>query len=167
MKSRLLFFLAFSTLFLPVATLAQSRPSGAIVGGIEVAAAGDTSTVEVQAAAEVDGGKGIFITYIAPNAADTAKSYCFTIDDASTIDGSIDVLTPTFKFGPAPLTSVVRTGLNLAGVLPGEGCFAQQRYPYFVAEHPIFVPAGKFFTVRRLTVNADCDVIIGFVEAQR
>lgn len=149
----------------PAAAFAQAtRPSGAVANVQVAAVAAQTSIAEIEASASGKGIVLIYITYDAPNA------YGLTIDSASLITASSATITPTFVFGTTGvLTSTLREGRNAAGLVPVEGAFLLQSIGYVdqpdsLSQLPIYVPPGKFVTMRRTTVNTALNVTIGWVE---
>lgn len=148
---------------------APQRTRGAYVNVKSAAATGDTSGMELETSAD---GDGIYIHYVA---VDRTSSYGMTIGDASLLDQAVGVVTPTCVFGEGAMTTVIRRGQDSAGALPAEGDWifnasvaAGDGFGISVlVDGNIYVPAGKFVTIRRLTVNTASDVSIGFSEALR
>jgi hypothetical protein len=164
-SSRIASFLVALVLLLPVAAFAQSRDSGAVVNVMIAAVALQNSGMEIEAAAT---GNGIFIFYITSDDSPGNSQYVYTIDDASVFDISVAEITPTFKFGPNALTSTIREGrVEVGGTIGRAPQFPRGRLPWIMSQHPVFVPAGKFFSARRRTVNTAFDATVGFYEAQR
>lgn len=142
-----------------------ARPSGAIVTGHVAAVAGDTGGVELETSSS---GNGIILHMVTVDAGD---SYGVTITDTTFLDTSIVVLTPSFKFGQATLTTIARKGIDGTGSVPVDGAFFvngtnASAGAGFIGAFPVFVPPGKFISVRRAAVNVAVSVTIGFTEIQ-
>lgn len=126
------------------------------------AVAGDTSGAAIEAAA---GGKGVMVTRYEPVEGDDTG---VKLTDAAVLDAGLATVTPSIVSDPdAVLTTVVRTGVEAAGLLP-----MPPDYLYHAASAgnlifpscEIFVPPGKFLTFLRTTVNAAFVASMGFTE---
>ncbi len=151
--------------FASVAGAQPVRPSGAIITVSIAAAAGDTSGAELEVSSS---GNGIILHYIT---VDVAQAYAVTISSTTFFDTSIAVITPTFKFGRATLTTIVREGIDGAGAVPADGDFflngtGSSTGTSFTGSFPVVILPGQFVTVRRTVVNTAADVTFGFVEIQ-
>ena len=149
---------------------APQRTRGAYVNVLSAAASGDTSGMELETSSD---GDGIYIHYVST---DFQRAYAMTIGDASLFDQAVGVVTPTCVFGEGALDTIVRRGQDSAGALPSEGDWIFNASPGAASDGfgqtvldgaNIYVLAGKFVTIRRLTVNAAANVSIGFSEALR
>ena len=148
---------------------APQRTRGAYVNVQMAAAAGDSSGMEIETLIAASDGLGIFIEYIG---VDIAHAYGMTISAASLFDQAVAVITPTCIFGVGALTSIVREGQDSAGAVAGEGDFlftngaaASAPFGNFAFSGSIYVPAGKFVTIRRTAVNLAANITVGFSEA--
>lgn len=144
------------------------QPSGAYVSAdFAAGGVGTTAGFELEV-----GGHGLFLWHVVPQA---LNQYGMTISDTSFLDTGVTPISPLFVFGPSPfLTTVVRRGYDSAGDVPGSGHYlfnaGTGNNPFGTHQHyahPLFVPAGKFVTVRRQTTNAAFNCTIGFAEALR
>lgn len=158
---------ALLTLSLADSALAFQR--GACVYSTRAAVAAETSVVEIQTLAAASGGKGIYLHRIET---DTVGAYGFTIGLTTFIDSNTEVVTPTFIFGPGAvaLTSIVRDGTDSGAALPGQGTYRPQTSSFGNGvsglPFPVYVPAGRFVSVRRTTVNTTANVAICWTEVQ-
>lgn len=166
MKTIHAWFLVLVILFVPA--LASSQPirqPGILVHALSAAAAGDTSIIEIEAGAS----NGFFLRGISLN--NTGASHAIAILDATVIDLSSAVVTPTATFGSAGMTTTftVRTGLDSAGVLPGAADYlimGTRVDQALAGGAPIYIPPGKFLTIRNVAVNTAVEASLVLVEAR-
>jgi hypothetical protein len=89
------------------------------------------------------------------------------ISDASLLDEGVSEVTPLFRYGSGPFTSVVRKGAGPTP--PGSNSFFPL-LPDFLAgmkSGPAYVPPGKFLTIRRNQADTVNYVVVGFAEVLR
>lgn len=145
-----------SLLMFCAAVRAQTvQPGGACLQVTSMAAAGDISGVELEA-----GTKGANVTYVITD--DSAEAYAFTISAASVFDQAVTVQASSMVFGQVTPTSTVRRGQDSAGIVVGDGHFVNLRTQPF--DLGMFIPAGKFFTIRQRVVNTAAVVTFCFFE---
>lgn len=134
------------------------RVGGACLQVTSAAAAGDTSGVELEA-----GPRGAVIMWIVRDGG--AGDYGMTISSASLFDQAVTTQAFSMVFGQGPVGSVARRGQDSAGALPADGDFIDLRTAPI--DFQIYVPAGKFFTFRQMTVNTAAVVAFCFQEPVR
>ena len=124
-------------------------------------AAGDTSGIALEAAAA---GRGLIVfRFEMPSSTPVAMK----LSSAAILDGSLNVVTPTMVSDPnATLTTVIRRGVETAGLLPAvpDYFFRRTTQGESLGGHELYVPPGKFLTFMRTTVNDLINVTIGFTE---
>ncbi len=169
MKARsILLALLALVLALGLAAVARAqplRPAGAIARLRMTAATIRIAGLEIETSAS---GKGIMLHFISMDADD---SYWVTISDTSFIDLEVITLTAEFKFGHAPLTTILRAGRDDEELFPGDGDFkfngtVGTSGSSFVGLFPIFIPPGKFVTIRPEGLDTPLTASIGFTEIQ-
>ncbi len=175
MRSRLLTFLF--TLWFPllIACAAVAQPSifdfkkskpvfdppGAVVGVITSGAVANLSGMEIQV-----GGAGIYLMLLnTDNASTGGTSYIVTVDSASVLTTITETVTPTMTFGTGTISSVIRGGRTASAAL-GSGPWHTQIKNTTLESMPIFIPPGRFLTIRRNAQNTTASVAVGFVELQ-
>ena len=134
---------------------------GLLVSVITASAAGDVSGAEIEAAAA-----GIWVNKIQVEDV-SGIDYAITIDAASQFDQAVSDITPLCLFGSKGAgSSTVRTGPDSAGTIVGAGALipALGADASNLLAAPIFVPAGKFLTVRRRTVATATHISFQFWE---
>lgn len=159
---RLASLLALATMLALVAgpSFAQTvRPGGACLQVTSAAAAGETSGIELEA-----GSKGAFVTWIIHDG--SVGNYAHTISSATLFDTAITVQVSDAAYGQIAVTSIVRRGRDSAGGLPADGDYFGLRSTPFTVPH-LFIPPGKFFTMRRTSVNAQAIASFCFQEPPR
>lgn len=150
-------FVFVLTLSLPA--FAQTvRPGGACLRATGAVELTSTSGVELEA-----GSKGVVVTWIIHDGA--AGDYGITISDASLMNADLAVKTLQ-EHGQIALTSIVRGGRDSTGDLPDDGDYVSLRTQPTTIPH-LFIPPGKFLTVRQTSVNTAAVVSLCFHEPPR
>lgn len=152
--------LVFVALLAALPVVAQPfRYPGAIVGA-NVAASGTVDKAMFEIAAG-PAGQGIIIFEVQVDAAGT---YAISIDAVSQITTGAATVTQVAQFGPSPVTTVVRTGYGAGG--PVNGSWLLRTGSSWTSSSPaaVFVPPGKFFTLRRVDGDFTLGVTVGYYE---
>ena len=134
------------------------RPGGACLRITSAAIAAETSGVELEA-----GTTGAIVILILFNG--SPGDYGVTISAASLFDAGITVQASSMVFGQVALTSTVRRGRDSGGDLPADGDFILLRTTPLSVSY--YIPPGKFFTIRQMTVNTATVISFCFYEPKR
>ena len=125
------------------------------------AVAGDTSGIALEAHAD---GRGLVVFRYEMLA---SALIAMKLTSVAFLNGSLEIVTPTIISDPnATLTTVIRKGVETAGLLPAvpDYFFRMTVAGDALRGHEIFVPPGKFLTFMKPAVNSTIRVTIGFTE---